>query len=381
MADLMRCLPRTAYEVHAGCAAGTGQVPTPTFEAFSRVPDVRIHPVHLGPELSGLTGRDRALAALQTLNAVPDLCRLASVLRRHRIDIIHSNDRPRDAAAAILLARITGIKCVLHVHVAYGEWMSPLRKWSLKRADALIAVSSFVKDSLVASGHHGASIQVALNGIDPHKWKLTEGRDDVRRELAIPKDAPLVLSVCRLFPAKGPADLIRVLPAIRAVHPDVRLLIVGQEMVPGYQRELSSLAEELRVQDHVVFAGWRNDVPQLMEAADVFAMPSLGEPYGLVYVEAMAMELPVVALRHGGTPEVVEDGVTGLLSEPGDLPRLTEHLLLLLETPAVRHEMGRRGRRRVEALFTAQRMADDVDSMYQRLLSTPLYQRRRRRQQ
>jgi len=190
----------------------------------------------------------------------------------------------------------------------------------------------------------------------------------------------VVLTVCRLFPAKGPAELIRALPAIQAVHPDVRLLIVGEEMVSGYQRKLSSLAQELQVQDHVIFAGWRNDVPRLMEAADVYAMPSFGEPYGLVYVEAMAMKLPVVGLRNGGTPEVVDDEVTGLLSDPGDLPGLTEHLLTLLEAPALRHEMGRRGRDRVEALFTTQRMAEDVDSMYQRLISATLYQRRRRRQ-
>jgi len=380
LSDIMRCLPRTAYEVHAGCAPGSRQAPTPTFAAFSRVPDVRVHPVDLGPELSGLTGTRKALAALRSLGVVRDLYQLARVVRRDRIDIVHSNDRPRDAAVAVLLARTTGVKCVVHVHVAYGAWMSRLRKWSIRRADALVAISSFVKESLIAAGHEPSTIHVVLNGIDPQKWRPTGSRDDVRRELTIPPDAPVVLTVCRLFPAKGPAELIRALPAIQAVHPDVRLLIVGEEMVSGYQRKLSSLAQELQVQDHVIFAGWRNDVPRLMEAADVYAMPSFGEPYGLVYVEAMAMKLPVVGLRNGGTPEVVDDEVTGLLSDPGDLPGLTEHLLTLLEAPALRHEMGRRGRDRVEALFTTQRMAEDVDSMYQRLISATLYQRRRRRQ-
>jgi glycosyltransferase involved in cell wall biosynthesis len=106
-----------------------------------------------------------------------------------------------------------------------------------------------------------------------------------------------------------------------------------------------------------------------MAAADLFAMPSLGEPFGLVYLEAMAMGLPVVALDSGGTPEVVEHGVTGLLSQPGDASQLTTNLLTLLADPERRKNMGDAGRRRVEAYFATPRMAADTSAVYQRLTS------------
>jgi len=285
------------------------------------------------------------------------------------VQIIHTSDRPRDAFVCVLLGRLTGATCVIHVHVGYGEWMSGLLKWALKRADALIAVSDFVARTLVASGHSAAKIQVVLNAIDPANWTPTKQRDDARREFAVPEDAPLVITVCRLFPAKGVEELIRALAAVREEHPAVRLMIVGQEMVSGFHQRLVDLADELGVAEHVVFTGQRSDVRRLMGAADVFAMPSVGEPFGLVFLEAMAMQLPVVALDSGGTSEVVEDDVTGLLSAPGDTQQLTQNLLALLRDPGRRKRMGVAGRQRMEALFTTRRMAAETAMVYKRLTS------------
>jgi glycosyltransferase involved in cell wall biosynthesis len=368
--QIMREIDRGAYEVHAVCAPGSPDAPTPTFQLFSRIPDVRLHLLDLGPELSDQSGRARIAAVMRTWRAAAGLLRLTVTVRRNHIKLIHANDRPRDAAAAVVVARLAGAKAVVHVHVGYGDWMSGIRKWALKRADALIAVSNFVKDTLVESGHDPSRISVVLNGIDPDDWRPDRAHPArARRELGVPEHAPLLLTVCRLFPSKGPGDLIRAMPGITVAHPDARLVIVGKEMTPGYQQELSSISAELGVRDNVIFAGWRDDVPDLMAAADVYAMPSYGEPFGLVYVEAMAMGVPVVALRHGGALELVEDGVTGLLVDPGDISMLTRHLLALLDAPDRRRDMGRAGRRRVETLFTTRRMAADTATVYQALLS------------
>ena len=177
----------------------------------------------------------------------------------------------------------------------------------------------------------------------------------------------MIVTVCRLFRSKGPGDLVDALPGVHKEHPDARLVVVGGEMEPGFLAELQHLARDLGVERHVSFTGRRNDVPRLMAAADVYAMPSLYEPFGLVYLEAMAMELPVVALNSGGTPEVVVHGETGLLSDPGDLDALTAHLVRLLDDPDERARMGERGRRLVEERFTIRRMADDVAAVYARV--------------
>ena len=357
---IMRHLDRSTFELHAACATGTHDAPAPMFEVLNQISDLRLHPVDFGPEGFGDSlrgsGREKLSTLVATGRAVVSMTRLAITARRNQVRVIHTDERPRDAFACVLIARLTGAKSIIHMHVEHGEWMRPLLKWSLKRADALVAVSDFVAGSLVSNGHGGARTRVVLNAIDLTDWIPGQGRKEVRHEFSLPPNAPVLVTVCRLGPGKGPGDLIRGLAWVRREYPDVRLLIVGGEGVPGYRSELMKAAHELGVAENVVFTGWRNDVPRLMAAADIFAMPSQREPFGLVYLEAMAMELPVVALDSGGAPEVVEHGITGMLSEPGDIHGLVEHLLALIRDPARRTAMGAEGRRHVEAYFTAPRM-------------------------
>jgi glycosyltransferase involved in cell wall biosynthesis len=106
-----------------------------------------------------------------------------------------------------------------------------------------------------------------------------------------------------------------------------------------------------------------------MAAADIFAMPSFEEPFGIVFAEAMAMKLPVVALNNGGTKEVVEHGKDGLLSEPGDIATLADNLVTLLRDPALRRQMGDYGREQVKKRFTVEHLADEMAQIYERVAS------------
>jgi glycosyltransferase involved in cell wall biosynthesis len=197
----------------------------------------------------------------------------------------------------------------------------------------------------------------------------------VRAELGIPAGAPMVVCVARLFHWKGQAELIRALALVRREFPETRLVLVGAEdkmsgsSRPHFMLELKALVEELKLEDRVIFTGKRADVPQLMAAADIFAMASFEEPFGLVFAEAMAMKRPVVGLDNGGTPEVVDHGKTGLLAPPGDIKALAEHLATLIRDPQLRTRMGEEGRRQVEARFSAQRLARDVERLYAGLLA------------
>jgi glycosyltransferase involved in cell wall biosynthesis len=370
-AQVVATLDRTAHDVYTACATGHRSAPTPTFQRMRGVPDLQIVPVDFGPERCCRTRWAKAAVLAASLPAVASLARLAMVIRRSHISIIHTTDRPRDAAAAVLLARLTGARCLIHVHVAHGEWMSRLRKWSMRHSDALLAISDFVAASLADSGHPRERTFVVHNAIDIDGWEPGAGRADIRRELGIPAEAPVVVTVCRLFPEKGPADLIRAVAEVRRVEPEVRLVIVGEDLDASgwYRRELGRLVTELALDGHVVFTGRRSDVARLMAAADVFAMPSFEEPFGLVFLEAMAMRLPVVALDSGGTPEVVEHGRTGLLSRAGDHRQLAANLLALVREPALRTAMGDLGRERVVRLFSPGRMAREVGSVYQQVLA------------
>ncbi len=374
--QIMRYLDRSKHSLHAATARGTRLVPAPMFDVVRDISGVTHHSIDFGPDQLGVSLKGSFREKLRVLVGIPtavlSFAKLALLVRREKVQVLHTDERPRDAMICILLGRITGAKTIIHMHVCYGEWMTRLFKWSMKRADALVAVSSHVGETLVANGLEARRVHVVLNAIELDDWKPGVGRDAARLEFGVTAAAPVIVSVCRLLPGKGPTELVRILPAICREFPDAHLLIVGgdQTLAVGYRQQLQELAHELGVANNVILTGRRSDVPRLMAAADIFAMPSPDEPFGLVYLEAMAMKLPVVALRSGGAPEIVEHGTNGLLSEVGDLEMLSEHLLSLLRNSRLREEMGVAGRDRVERFFRSQRMASDAAQVYRSLVDS-----------
>lgn len=373
-ASIMRDLDQTTHSVHVACVPGAAGAPTPTYAAVSSIPGVSVVRVHGGPRRP----RDRSFGSVlrllsEAVRGVVDLLRLFVYIHRHRINIVHTSDRPRDAVAAVLLGRCTRARSVVHAHVLYGEWMSRPLRWAVHRADARVAVSEFVRHGLLRAGSADDRTHVVLNAIDPASWRPGTGRSERRAEFAISESAPVVLTVSRLFPEKGTKSLIEAVARLRDEFPDIRLIVVGQDPAPGqpFARELITRVEQLGLEDNVVFTGRRSDIAELMAAADVFAMPSFEEPFGLVFLEAMATELPVVALDNGGTVEVVGHDVEGLLSPPGDIDVLVRHIDQLLRDPERRRRMGRAGRARVFREFTTARMASDVATVYRLILSSP----------
>jgi glycosyltransferase involved in cell wall biosynthesis len=368
---IIRHLDRSQHEVHVACATGPEGQPTPTFSALRDIPELSIKPVNLGSELFAKSLMERGEALLKTAPAVLSLLELARYIRKHRIDIVHTSDRPRDALVSVLLARLTGAKSIVHVHVTYGAWMSRMLRWSMAQADALIGVSDFVAGSLVNGGGYARhKTHGVLNAINLAAWDYRTDPGPVRADLGISPDAPVIICVARLFKSKGQALLIRALATLIAELPQIKLLIVGQDYPPGnnHTNELRALCAELGVTDNVIFTGLRSDVPRLMAAADILAMPSFEEPFGLVYAEAMAMKKPVVAFDNGGTPEVVEHEKSGLLSPQDDVPALAANLKRLVTDPALRATMGEYGRQQVEARFVPERLAKDVARVYTQLL-------------
>jgi glycosyltransferase involved in cell wall biosynthesis len=369
---IMQSLDRAEFDVHVAFSAGPPDAPTPAFTILKGIPDLHLRPANFGPSLTGLS-RVRQIAGLfGAVATVASLASLARYVRRHRIAILHSTDRPRDAVACAVLGKLTAARSIIHAHLKVADWMSGSIRKSMARVDALIGVSEFVARSLVEYGYDREKTYAVLNAIDLPRWDPRLGGGSVRSELGLTPDTPVIACAARLFRGKGQDQLIRALPAVRREFPDVRLLIIGrddrQAMRTSFTEELKGLARELAVSDSVVFTGQRSDMPAVMAAADLFALPSDEEPFGLVFAEAMAMKKPVVALDNGGTPEVVDDGKTGLLSARGDAAALASNILTLLRDSALRARMGEAGRRVVEQRFTAARMAADVGRVYHSII-------------
>lgn len=304
-----------------------------------------------------------------------DSARLVRYLRRNDIAIIHATDRPKEAFYGLWLARMSGAKCVVHLHVKYDNWLSPLSRWAIRHADGIIGVSDYVIERAHSHGISPARTFTIQNGIDPSEWQpdATDGVK-IRREFGVGADDPLLVMVAALRPWKGQATLIHALPQVVRAYPSVKLLLVGSEdfkpvsTSPSYLAELEQLVDELGLGRNVIFTGHRSDVPNILAAADQFTMPTFEDPCPLAFLEAMAMAKPVVALRSGGVPELVDDGTTGLLSAPDDIDGFAKNVVALLDDPVRAREMGIRARLRVQERFTRERMADGVEDAYRSLL-------------
>ncbi len=239
-----------------------------------------------------------------------------------------------------------------------------LMAWVLRRfADRVIAVSESARvHHMAVAGLNPGRVITLHNGIDLGDFTAAPGTGSIaRRELRIPPDAPLLLTVAVLREPKGLQHMITALPAVIDEVPDTRYLIVGDG---DHRPHLETLARDLGVADRVVFAGVRTDIGRLLAAADVFVLPSLTEALPTVLVEAMAASLPVVASTVGGTPEMVVDDHSGYLVPPGDPDALTAPVARLLANPMQAAVMGRVGRRIAEARFDLRRQAAELVEEY-----------------
>jgi glycosyltransferase involved in cell wall biosynthesis len=371
---IMRYLDRSRFDVHVAYSADRPDARTPAFDVLAKIPHLHLRPFNFGPSLSGRSGAGKATGVVRGLSALAGFVGLARYIREHRIRIVHSTDRPRDAVSCAVIGKLSGAKSVIHAHLKCAEWMGRSLRLAMGQVDALAGVSEFVVQSLVDNGYARDKTYAVLNAIELPAWDHRLDGRPVRRALGIADAAPVVACAARLFRGKGQDVLIRALPAVRKEFPDLRLLIIGrddlQAMRTSFTEELTTLARELGVSDHVIFTGHRTDMAALMAACDVFALPSMEEPFGLVYLEAMAMKKPVIALDSGGASEVVEHGRSGLLSAVGDEEALASNLRTLLRDADLRVRMGEYGRREVEARFTPQRMAADTARMYASLGAT-----------
>jgi glycosyltransferase involved in cell wall biosynthesis len=260
-------------------------------------------------------------------------------------DHAHLNVLPR---LARLVTRFPWITFVYHAEL---RRLGLLRRHALRQTDLIVAISEFsarAARSLVGRDH---PLEICHLGLFPDYPAWAKIRSPLPSRLA---GRRIVLIVGRMAGGerdKGHAALIRAMPEVASQVPEALLLIVGRGADESHLRRLS---EQLAVAGHVHFAGYVPDseLPAYYEACELFAMPSFGEGFGLVYLEAMYHAKPCIAGRRDAAAEVVVDGQTGLLVEPGDVEHLARALVELLTNRARAAQLGRAGRERLDQHFT-----------------------------
>src|SRR5437667_4980403 len=238
-----------------------------------------------------------------------------------------------------------------------------IEKTAVEGADRVIAVSAKMREDILAHFHADpAKVVVIHNGIDPDRFRRTEARDHLDR-LGVRE--PYVLFVGRITDQKGIFHLLEAAPRLPAGVQVV--LCASAPDTPEIEQRLRKAVTEHPNVKWIFDMVSHEVVTQLYSHAAVFACPSVYEPFGIINLEAMACETPVVATRVGGIKEVVEDGTTGLLVPPGDSARLGKAIAKIIEDPALAGQLGTAGRKRVLSQFTWERIAEKTLALYRSL--------------
>jgi glycosyltransferase involved in cell wall biosynthesis len=297
-------------------------------------------------------------------------CRLLALVLRERIDVVHAM-APTCYRAAGLAGRIAG--AVRVCHLGYPPERGELA-WSFRSGpDAVIGCyEQQATDAAPEVARLAPRCRVIgiSNGIDIARFAPRgPAATELRAALGI-GGGPLVLIVGHLSEVKGHPTFLRAAKTVLDRVPQCRFAALGGETITaGYGAELQRLAAELGLADRMHFLGFRNDVPAVLQAADIVALPSQAEGLPLAVLEAMACARPVVATPVGGVPDAVVEGVTGHLVPPDDVARLAEAIVGLLQNPVRAARMGAEGRRRAETYFSLDRFVSGVERLYDELLT------------
>jgi glycosyltransferase involved in cell wall biosynthesis len=304
--------------------------------------------------------------------------KLAAYLRRHRIQLFHAQGFYPNVFG-IAAARLAGTPAAIASIRDLGDSLTHLQALAQRMAcglaDGIVVNAEAVRRQLVADGYPPEKIHVIHNGVDLSRFAVKDPPVDIRPELGLPPGVPLVAVVSRLDPLKGIEDFLEAARQVAARSPMACFLVVGDICVKpnapsnGYRGALERRAERLGLGRRVVFTGFRHDVWRILSQVSVSVLPSHSEALSNTLIESMAAGVPVVATSVGGNPEVVEDGITGVLVPPRNPAMLSHAICELLEKPEQAARFGRAGRQRVEEHFSIDRMVRQTEQLYLKLIA------------
>jgi glycosyltransferase involved in cell wall biosynthesis len=293
------------------------------------------------------------------------LYRLARIIRRESVDLVMLNNDLHYHLVGVLAAKLTGVPCICRKAGGIGEGKrlkSILTRW----VDLFIAIShATAQDQLTNPGTK--RLVLVHSGIDLARFDQKTERPQIRRELNIPPERPVVASISRLSEGKGQREFLQAAARLVQRYPDVHFLVVGDEEPGGaLLDELKRFAHDHGLSDHVSFEGWRPDVERVLSVAQVFVhCPTTWiEGLSVAVLEAMAMAKPVVVSANGGLLDAVQDGQTGYIVPAGDIEAMTDRIGFLLLHTDVAVRMGTNARRLVEEEFDIRKNAHRLEQLF-----------------
>jgi len=302
------------------------------------------------------------------------IVQLYKIFRRRRFDVVHMQTAKAGMIGRIAawLARVPVIVYTAHAF-SFHEYLSPwqarlyalLERFASHLCDVIAVDSESVRQrGLAYKVADPDRIRVIPMGIDTERFdpeKHRSNRAVVRAELGLRPDATIVGAVARFVPDKGLDTLLQAIGLLVKRFPEAQCLLVGDGPL---RNELWNLSKALGVDRHVVFSGYRSDIPQLLSAMDLYMLPTRREGFGVAFAEAMSMEVPVIASRIAPLDEIIVDGRTGVLAAVDDPAAFAKAAEPLLADAEFRRRMGQAGRRHVVEQFEQALMCTAYERLF-----------------
>jgi glycosyltransferase involved in cell wall biosynthesis len=312
------------------------------------------------------------VSTFRSVTAFAQQARLARHIVRRDVQIVHAYNFYGNVFAtppARLVAPVT-IASIRDRAPYLTAMQKRVQRYACQFANCILVNADAVKDWLIGEGYDASKISVIRNGVDLSRFDNPPHPAQLRRELGLPDDTPLVGVISRLTRLKGLEHFLEAAATVRTRVPGARFLVVGETspMDRAYLDELQQYAVRCGVANDVIFAGLRRDVPAVLSSLDVSVMPSLNEALSNVVLESMAAGAPTVATCVGGTPEAIVDGVTGVLVQPADSAALADAIVHLLQDRPVATRLGADARARIVDHFSVRRMVRATEDLYAELL-------------
>jgi glycosyltransferase involved in cell wall biosynthesis len=350
LADLANGLAIRGHEVHVALRPNS-----PLIGELEKIPKENIATLSLRNALDAKSARD-----------------LSRLVRRKQIRIVHAH-MARDYPPAAYAVRINGdARLVVTRHVLFP--LNRLHRITLAQASRIIAVSQAGAVQLREDGIVPArKIDVVQNGIDGERFTRAQAkfsRQQFLRRWELPEDSLLIGTVGELTPLKGQEEFVEVAARVIKQYPSAYFIIagIGSSRESKYRLLLEHQIKNLNLTERVRLLGWLEDIAQLYCGLDVFVSASHMESFGLAIAEAMASSTAVVATETAGAREIIRPGETGLLVPVGDIDKLAEAVLMLLEEKETRLAMGAAAQHAVLVQFSLKRMIDETERIYTEML-------------
>ena len=340
----------------------------------------RVEPLFAGPArgpfvaalaADGVTTLPLTFGPLRRVGGVlRAVARLVRLTRAHRVDLLHANG-PQTNVPAGLAGRLTGVPVIWHARNLIAGDM-----WDVDRALAPLATRIVCNADAIRrrfAGSRGWERSVTIiNAVDTREFHPGVPRAPFRRELGVPDAAPLIGIVGRLGLGKGHEHFVEAALRLLGGGLDAHFAVVGDPLFDEDAWRADALRRAVKDagrEDRVRFVGYRRDIPAVMRGLDVLVLASDAEPCGRVLFEAMAAGTPIVATNSGGTPEIVRDGIEGILVPPRDPAALARAIGALAADPGLRARLGAAGVARVAAEFTIERYVARTLAVYDEALA------------